>query len=497
MSWNEARSTRRIKEHQKTVPEFDEKITLAKHTSLVVEARRRGLLDTLPNRRAFVVEGAHLYGRLLDFDSIVADNRGEETENSHRQILQFLDIHYRLWDEIVEADASDRVDYHGPRMHAVVTQPETDPEAQVERAYALAVQLTEASRRIAAAAGFTARIRFGIDQGRCLAMSTGRAHEKDTLFLGPPANYAAKKVADSDEEGIFFADNLQGRPGTQLRKSPLGRLQLNEQAAKRAIETYRFPRLESATARLMAEATKKRVFQFFRPTPPLSGLKFSDLSPSKSARMEMTSLFADIDGFTSFVDKAIRNGSEAIKAAASAVHVILEELNDVLKDDFGGKRVRFIGDCIHGVIGAGARQDDHSESVKQTALCASGMRSSFTLCQKILGGLDDLDLAVGIEHGPTPVTRLGQAGDESVRCAASRAMVVSERVQQSIAGGGIKLGPNAINHADARIAKYFRDAASIIGFDAAADLLGSMSSPAVAAVREDRTARPYLGRVKE
>lgn len=93
MSWNEARSTRRIKEHQKTVPEFDEKITLAKHTSLVVEARRRGLLDTLPNRRAFVVEGAHLYGRLLDFDSIVADNRGEETENSHRQILQFLDIH--------------------------------------------------------------------------------------------------------------------------------------------------------------------------------------------------------------------------------------------------------------------------------------------------------------------------------------------------------------------------------------------------------------------
>ena len=239
----------------------------------------------------------------------------------------------------------------------------------------------------------------------------------------------------------------------------------------------------------MAEATKKRVFQFFRPTPPLSGLKFSDLSPSKSARMEMTSLFADIDGFTSFVDKAIRNGSEAIKAAASAVHVILEELNDVLKDDFGGKRVRLIGDCIHGVIGAGARQDDHSNqsSRRRFAHPACDHRSRFA---KRFCGSDDLDLAVGIEHGPTPVTRLGQAGDESVRCAASRAMVVSERVQQSIAGGGIKLGPNAINHADARIAKYFRDAASIIGFDAAADLLGSMSSPAVAAVREDRTARP-------
>ena len=43
-------------------------------------------------------------------------------------------------------------------------------------------------------------------------MSTGRAHEKDTLFLGPPANYAAKKVADSDEEGIFLLTTFRADP---------------------------------------------------------------------------------------------------------------------------------------------------------------------------------------------------------------------------------------------------------------------------------------------
>lgn len=493
MAWNQSRSAKRIQEYKNTVPEFDDNITLAKHTGLVVEARKKGLMDTVSARRAFVVEGAHVYGLLLDFDTIAAEVGGEETERSHRNLLQFLDLYYRLWDEIVEADSSDRVDYHGARMHAVVTQPETDPAGQVERAYALAVRLTQASKLVAAAAGISARVRFGIDQGRCLAMTTGRSHEMDTLFLGSPANHAAKKVADSNEEGIFFADGLQKRlSGSQLAKSATGRLELNEQAAKRALQNYQFPRLQAATARLIGEAAKKKDFQFFRPAPPLSELAFSHLSPSKTARMNMTSIFADIDGFTSFVDSAIQKGSNSIKTAAAAIHVVREELNDVLQEDFNGKRVRFIGDCIHGVMGAGERLDDDEEAVKQAALCASGMQSSFELCKQNLDGITNLGLAIGIEHGPTPLTRLGQSGNDSVRCAASRAVIISERTQQSISGSGVRLGPNAVGHADANVRKHFADATNIIGFDAAADLLGSPASPAVVIVQEDRSSRPYF-----
>ena len=195
------------------------------------------------------------------------------------------------------------------------------------------------------------------------------------MFLGSPANHAAKKAAKIDEEGIFFVDGLQQRLARlEVKKSSLGHIVLAEDAAKRAIETYRFPRLEAATSRLVASATKRKSFEFFRPTPPLSELKFADLSPGRTARMAMTSLFADIAGFTTFVDNAIRGGSEEIKKSAAAVHVIREELNDVLRKDFGGKRVRFIGDCIQGVIGAGAKHDDNAESIKQTVLCASGMK---------------------------------------------------------------------------------------------------------------------------
>lgn len=492
MSWNEARSTKRIQDHLSTVPIFDATISLASHSRDKRQMRDSGLLAGLTNRRAFVVDGAHLYGQLLDFDQLVAEQNGEETEHSHRKLLQFIDLHYQLWDEIVDSDSADRVDYHGGRMHAVVTEPGNDPTGQVSRAYALAVKLTEASQRIASAAGFTARLRFGIDQGRCLAMTTGRSHERDTLFLGAPANHAAKKVAESDEEGIFFADNLQSKLGGAAARSAItGRLHLTEDAARLALKTYQFQRLDLATNQLVARASQSRNFTFFKPDPPLSDLKFSELTPSRTARADMTSIFADIDGFTNFVDQAISKGSEAIKSAATAIHVIREELNDVLRSDFKGKRIRFIGDCIQGVV-SGKNLNDDTDSIRTAALCASGMQSSFSLCQKLIGGIDALGLAIGIEHGPTPLTRLGRNGDESVRCAACRAAVVSEKVQQSIERSGIRLGPNASQKADTSIRKYYKESSSIPNFDAAADLLGSFASPAVSIVREDKTARPYF-----
>ena len=214
--------------------------------------------------------------------------------------------------------------------------------------------------------GVNVRIRFGIDQGRCLAMTTGRAHDRDTLYLGAPANYAAKKAAESNEDGIFLVDGLRARLGSlSFAQSPSGQTILAQDSAIRAIDRYRFPNFDAATNRLVAQASNRKDFIFYRPTPPLADLKFSDLSASRTARMAMTCLFADIDGFTKFVDEAIRNGSEAIKKAATAIHVIREELNDVLKEDFGGKRVRFIGDCIQGVIASGARTDDDRTPVRR------------------------------------------------------------------------------------------------------------------------------------
>ena len=352
MAWNEARSRKRIQEHLKTVPQFDDHITLAKDARAMADDH--GLMAQLPTRRAFVVEGAHIYGQLLDFDDLVADRNNGETEHSHRNVLRFLNMHYRLWDSIADNDDADRVDYHGARLHAIVTSPEGDPRGQVERAVALAFKLNDATKRIAKAYGFPARIRFGIDQGKCVAMTTGRAHEKDTLFFGAPANHAAKLAASRDEEGIYVAAGAERVAGSSAsRRTTIGDMAFDERFIADAARRHTFARLDDAAARLIAEARQETLFIFHRATPPLADVKFSQLSPAYSIRMGMASLFADIDGFTAFVDAAIRSGSNGIKHAASAIHVIREELNDVLREDCKGKRVRFIGDCIHAVLAEG------------------------------------------------------------------------------------------------------------------------------------------------
>src|SRR3546814_4018954 len=95
--------------------------------------------------------------------------------------------------------------------------------------------------------------------------------------------------------------------------------------------------------------------------------------------------------------------------AATGIHVIREELNAVLKEDCGGKRVRFIGDCIHGLMTKvqeeDTAKDDAPGAVEDAAVCAAAMKSSFDLCLEAVPGLDDLDLAIGIEYGPVPLTR--------------------------------------------------------------------------------------------
>lgn len=489
MSWNADRAKSRIREHLKTVPEVDRQVALDSATMA-----KRGLLSRMPLSEAFVVEGAHLYGQLLDFEDLVAD-QGQETETAHRRLLRFLNMHYRVWDSIVDGDDGDRVDYHGARLHAVIASPVGDPAAQIERAVALARKLTEAARKVGEAHGFPSRIRFGIDHGKCLAMTTGRgAHEKDTLFLGRPANYAAKLVSSGTDQGIFLTETAQKRVAARAVRKHAGTMTLDEAYVQDAARKYAFDSIDR-TATEIALDSAEPMFRFKRPTLPLSTVKFGELSPANSICMGMASIFADIDGFTNFVDQSILGGSEKIREAVKIVHVIREELNSVLKEDFGGKRVRFIGDCIHGCVAEGERADDAAKSVREAVLCASAMRSSFDLCLETVRSDAAIDLAVGIEYGPTPMTRLGHRGDDSVRCAASRATIEAERTQQAIEHGGVRLGAVAAAVADPAVRKHF-SAGRLMSFDSASDLLWTAQAPAVQILRSEPAARSHSAPLK-
>ena len=111
-------------------------------------------------------------------------------------------------------------------------------------------------------------------------MTTGRgAHEKDTLFLGRPANYAAKLVSSGTDQGIFLTETAQKRVAARAVRKHAGTMTLDEAYVQDAARKYAFDSIDR-TATEIALNSAEPMFRFKRPTLPLSTVKFGELSPA-------------------------------------------------------------------------------------------------------------------------------------------------------------------------------------------------------------------------
>jgi class 3 adenylate cyclase len=209
-------------------------------------------------------------------------------------------------------------------------------------------------------------------------------------------------------------------------------------------------------------------FEFTGHTPPLSTLDIEELSVKNSRRQDAATLYADLDGFTAYVSNNI-SGDISAKNVVRALHVLRSELDAVLHDDFAGCKVRFIGDCVHGLAVEGTAQNtSEEETITNLALCAGGMRSSFILALAKLkeNGTDasSLGLQIGFEFGPMNITRLGMKG-ELVRCSVSRGVLAAEAEQGRCRGNETAIGPIAYAKGSDAIRKLFGDARKRSGLD--------------------------------
>jgi class 3 adenylate cyclase len=169
-------------------------------------------------------------------------------------------------------------------------------------------------------------------------------------------------------------------------------------------------------------------------------------------------VYADLDGFTAYVSENIASDHTA-KHVVRTLHVLRSELDAVLHTDFGGRKVRFIGDCVHGLTVEGTAQTtDETETISNLTLCAGVMRSSFDLALTKLKGegtdTSSLGLAIGFEFGPMNVTRLGIKG-ELVRCSASRGVLTAEKEQNRCAGTETAIGSIAYGKASDAVRAVF------------------------------------------
>jgi class 3 adenylate cyclase len=439
----------------------------------IVDYTRDMSLENIPKNKAYRSDSVHLYIDILNLKDMlgVTDVEGE---TCHKRTLQFLNLHYRAVHRILSECDALRVDFHNQRLHAVIFKPydsEANAEAKrVQRAAAISQLIIDVLNETGDQDENipNAKIRVGIDTGKSLAVNNGRNKGREPLFLGEPANQAAKLSSGGAASGIYISNKARKAIGKEEVANP----KTTKLTSSEIKECQDAANLDVDKDSII-EAWKKDLennpigsFGFSAHTPPLKTLDISSLTPSNSRRQDLVSLYADIDGFTNYVATYIESNPEDI---VRTLHVIRAELDNVLTDDFEGRKIRFIGDCIHGILCEGTAQTtDTKKSVTEATLCAGALRSSFDLAitklQKNKIEIGELGLAIGIEYGPTSTTRLGIQGSR-VRCSVSRAVLASEVEQQRCNGQETAIGPVAYSKATDAVRTLFGSGRKEAGLD--------------------------------
>nr|WP_183897250.1 adenylate/guanylate cyclase domain-containing protein [Rhizobium skierniewicense] len=446
--------------HDRAKAAIDARIEDVK-TVTVLDYTRDTSLTSIPTNKAYRVDGVHVYLEIVNFDDMLWSTE-TEGETCHKRALRFLNLHYRAVHRILAEANAIRVDFHNQRLHAVVAKPYGTDSAddRVNRAVAIAKLIVD----VLAETGDddekipNARVRVGIDTGNALAVNNGRGGNREPLFLGRPANIAAKLASNNKAVGIYLSNEARQAIDLDAANDP-AKTKLTDEEINDCGESAKLGLSKDkivADWRSDNKANPIGAFAFSRTTPPLKNLDISVLTPGNSRRMEMVSVYADVDNFTAYVNAHIDDDPEDV---VRCLHVIRAELDRVISADFSGRRIRFIGDCIHGHILEGtAHNTDTDETVSTSVLCAGALRSSFDLALERLEAngvdTDDLGLAVGFEFGPSAITRLGMQGKRN-RCSTGRSVLDSEKEQKRCDGQQTAIGQRAYDDGPASVRKLF------------------------------------------
>src|ERR1700730_10497445 len=215
-TWKKERASERIDTWLKNMPLKDIEIK---------EFVRDTDLTNLPGNVAYRIDGVHLYADILNLSDMLHVTE-VEGETCHRRTLRFLNLHYRAVHRILQRVDAILVDFHNQRLHTVVAKPYDSEAKRVQRAVATAQLIIDVLARTGEDADHpAAKVRVGIDTGEALAVNNGRRGHREPLFLGEPANHAAKRASGGTSIGIYLTNKARKTLGlktvTNVDTTPL------------------------------------------------------------------------------------------------------------------------------------------------------------------------------------------------------------------------------------------------------------------------------------
>ena len=463
MSWNEQRSTNRLRAEA-------QRITT---TGITVTPLTREMdLHSLSTTDARLVTGVHLYADIANIDELLEDERLRR--DNHKRLYRLLHLLRRELRHIIEpVFGGDKIQVQGAKFHGLLFRPYNDPEGMAELAIragiAMYTVLTDAISEIFPTYPELVPA-IGIEYGECLVANIGVRGDRELISIGNAANTAAKILVGGDDAitiGSALYDYLNEddralfeASGTNYRLD-CATTEEDLEAIIREIDVDWT--LKSSIKRLQDE----------KDVLPLTDISIEEareviditiLGKTRAKIVAAASIFVDIDGYTSLVE-SLDGDQDKLAEAVKVLHLFRYELQRVAECDHHAIAVQHQGDRLQVLYHTPGDDDDE---VMQNAIdvCIAFNSSVEDVLNKHHALLGPLHVAIGCDFGDALVGMLGVAGDRDP-VVIGHATLFAEQLQLQLSGNHLGVTPTVYDaQTDELITEQFTHNEGIDAYEA-------------------------------
>ncbi|MEX1028161.1 MAG: adenylate/guanylate cyclase domain-containing protein [Candidatus Paceibacterota bacterium] len=419
MAWNEKRAQERVQKN-----DFSDFEVNVQDMSRSMDFSKLGKKDV---RRA---QGVHLYVDVPNFHRAV-DDAGND-QQKQRKLIRASSILRRIQRELMEQGGVGDIQRQTVRAHGLVFKPyngKGDPKNAERAKIAVIHAITQNTYVLDVFNGVFGDVRnfssaVGLASGTCYLANIGKNGKRELISLGTCANLAAKIIGGRDSVTVT-AEMYEVLPEC-LRKH------FSKDAEVSGVQTYRAsglrwsckPELADELGVTWHEEKWKNKTQKHKDDLPLDKITISDattlidvtkLSEQKCKRTAAVAFYADLDGFTRYVQEA--ETDEKVVSLIRQFHMIRAEFHSVVSSDFDGLVLQHRGDCILGLLHLPSGSGNHDTRCQDAVDLAIGLQSSMEqVLNEHLADREDINVAVGLDVGKAFVTRLGKKGKRITIC---------------------------------------------------------------------------------
>ncbi|EMI55229.1 adenylate/guanylate cyclase domain-containing protein [Rhodopirellula sallentina] len=450
MAWNEKQSRERVENN-----DFDDLDVNVKDLARSMDFNKLGKKDV---RRA---QGVHLYVDVPNFHRAVEDAGNDKQKQ--RKLVRAASVLRRIQGSLMSNDDVGDIQRQTVRAHGLVYKPyngKDEPKDADRAKQAVIHAITQNTYVLDVFNDVFEDVRdfssaVGLASGTSYICNVGKTGKRELISLGTCANVAAKIIGRRDT--ITITESMY-EVLPECLKGHFVKLDTESDPQPYQATGLRWSRNTDLAKELGVnwdEGKWRKETEKRRDDLPLDKIEISDatklidvsdLTERNCKRTEAVTFYADLDGFTRYVQEA--ETDEKVISLIRQFHMIRAEFHAVVESDFDGLAIQHRGDCILGIVhlpcGSGNRKNRCQDAVD----VAIGLQSSMEhVLNEQLTDRKHIHVAVGLDAGKVMVSRLGKHGERITICFGPE-VSEAERLQMSSSAKQIRISSKIYDELD-------------------------------------------------